>query len=201
MSDESIEDRFAGQIQGERVLYVLRPHWLMLFFGMLKILLVATLVYLAVAYGYDKAEHLLPEDGNYQNYLFAALGLGTLFFLWWHHTYCHRLRAYITDRRIVRVEPSFPLPFLEKRRTLLWSETRRAKAHASNIIFRLFKIGEVACVPFLHTEDDVFFPYAHYFEDIVSFIDKLMLLNKSSPQELVNVRPFVAKPKGKRYQE
>ena len=99
----------------------------------------------------------------------------------------------------MRFEAVFP--FLEKKRALFWGEVTKAKGSA-NFFQRLINIGTLEVVPFfLEDIGSIDLPYTYYFEDLASYIEKLVYYFKTKPEALANVRPFVAKPKGQRYQD
>lgn len=188
-------EQFPGQQDGERVLYVVTPHALRKYLGIFRVLmLVAAAVYLWDLASIRFEDRIAPENVSWGYAAIAVLGLG---FVWWTHRSYNVARAYITDRRVIRFEAVFPN--LEKRRALFWSEVTKAKGTAKNFLWRMINVGTVEVMPFVSEVENIELPYSYYFEDIASFIDKLVFLRKSKSEDLDKVRPFVPRPKGKRY--
>ena len=127
---------------------------------------------------------------------YRIVALICVVWIWWNGRSCKVARAYVTDRRIVRFDAVFP--FMEKKRGLFWGEVTKTKGE-SNPALRAFNIGTVHILPFAAEHADIRIPYTWYFEDLSSYIDKLLHTYKTKPQEMAAIRPFVAKPKGKRY--
>ena len=189
-----VEAIFEGKQQGERLLYIIRPHSLLLFLGIIQISLIAVAAYFVwnrLGTGVLRLDQSQYELGVG---IIAALGL---FGLWWKNKYYNSLRAYVTDRRIVRFEAVFPVT--EKKRTLMWKEVAKTRGVASNFIWRLIKIGELEIVPkVIEGDGEMMIPYAFYFEDLASYVDKIVYLSQHEPEKLESMRAFIAKPKGKR---
>lgn len=192
---ESTEDLvFDGQQEGERVLYTIYPHWLRVVVGWFRIASATVLAWFIWQYA---SPHLKFVQEEQQIYGYVAIVLLAIFGFWWIWHQCKVARAYLTDRRIVRFEAAFPV--FEKRRALLWSEVTKTSAYCKNTFLRGLRVGTLRVVPFVHQLDDVEIIYTFYVEDLVSYIDKIVYLVKSKSPELETLRPFVAKPKGKRY--
>ena len=186
---------FDGKQDAERLLYVIRPHKLLLLLGVLQVLAIAIAAYFV--WNRLGFEVLNLDENTYElgeGFIFV-LGLAAL---WWKRRYYKALRAYITDRRVVRFEAVFPVT--EKKRTLMWKEVAKTRGVASNFIWRLVKIGELEIVPkVIEGDGEMTIPYAYYFEDLASYIDKIVYLSQHEPEKLEEVKAFVTKPKGKRY--
>jgi len=189
------DELFPGQQEGERVLYIIRPHGLRRLVYNLKMLALGVGAFYIWKLGYPHLRNI-PETLVYR--IYGLIILVSLFGLWWVNRVCNVARAYITDRRLVRFEAAFPA--LEKRRALLWTEVTKTSAFCKNAFLRMMKVGTLRVVPFVHQLDDVEILYTYYVEDLVSYIDKIVYLVKSQSPDLRNLRPFVPKAKGKRYE-
>ena len=86
------------------------------------------------------------------------------------------------------------------------------KTRSLNLLWRAFNIGTVIVharstvtpmndheVDQPVTNDDIQIDGVEYYQDLGYYMDKILYLFKKEPVKLVEVRPFVAKPKGKRY--
>jgi hypothetical protein len=49
------------------------------------------------------------------------------------------------------------------------------------------------------TDDDVAVDYVYYYKDLGNYVDKILYLYKKNVAELETIKPFVCKPRGKRY--
>lgn len=190
--EENLSFVFEGQQSGERVLYLIRPHWLMLVVHVGRVLCVVAPLQLFWYWPENPVRQQLPQ---YYPWLVTTVAC-----LWiaWVYKYWSRFRAYLTDRRLVRFEAVFPVT--EKRRAILWSAVVKTRGIAPNFLWRLINIGTLEVSPH-ETEKggSVAFPYVTYFEDLASYIEKIVFTVRSAPQEPLSIRAFVAKPKGKRY--
>lgn len=184
---------FDGQQEGERILYTITPH------PIHKYLAVARLVFLALFFFV-----VLWVIGGIVPAITMALRL-TGFILtivllivgfWWNLTVFKKSRTYITDRRIIRFD--VVSPFFTSKRALFWNEALKAKAYASNIFFRSFKIGTIDVEPQLAEHEDVRVTDVYYFEDLANYIDKILFTFKNKPEEIASIKPFIPKAKGQR---
>jgi hypothetical protein len=89
-------------------------------------------------------------------------------------------------------------PFFVTKRALFWNEALKAKAYASNIFFRSFKIGTIDVEPQLAEHEDVRVTDVYYFEDLANYIDKILFTFKNKPEDIASIKPFVPKVKGQR---
>ena len=85
---------------------------------------------------------------------------------------------------------------------MFWAEVAKTRDLTNNFAWRALKIGTVELSSHL-TEggSEISFPYVYYFEDLVSYLDKIIHCSKVSPEKIDQIRPFVAKPRGLRYQD
>jgi hypothetical protein len=116
--------------------------------------------------------------------------------------------AYITDRRLMRFEPT--TLFATNPRSLTWDEVVKVKTYPPNAIWKQLAIGNVIVHartpsrPDEHTPgavaaDDIELKDVYYYKDLGNYIDKILFTYKQKPKEMDTIRPFVAKPKGERY--
>ena len=196
--DSASEDQqiFDGLQAGERVLYVIEPHPLQSANRIAVILIIAAALYRAIlwaASAYPELEQLYSLELRGIGIVAAFVFLG----LWWNSAVTKRIRAYITDRRIVRF--GFVFPFFTVKRALFWNEVLKAKAAPPNIIYRILGICTLKIRPEGTDEEDISIPYSTYGEDLVNYLDKILYYFKNKPEEMSTLRPFVAAPKGNRY--
>jgi len=184
---------FDGQQEGERVLYTITPH------AIHKYLAIARLIFLALFFFIvlwviggivPVMTTILRTAGFVQSLLLLAIGY------WWNLTVFRKSRTYITDRRIIRFD--VVSPFFVTKRALFWNEALKAKAYASNIFFRAFKIGTIDVEPLMAEHEDVRVPDVYYFEDLANYIDKILFTFKNKPGDIAAIKPFVPKAKGQR---
>ncbi len=196
---------FYGKQEDEKILYVVRPHPLSTVFGLLKIYSVAVVISLALVI-------LGSQIGSLAG-LFVTAGIvlfllmiviGTKIILDWGA----REIAYITDRRLVRFEPT--TLFATNSRTLAWDEVVKIKTFPSNFISKQMAIGNVvahARTPARPdgtenneiTADDIQLKDVYYYRDLGNYIDKILFTYKQKPADIANIRPFVPRPRGERY--
>jgi len=199
------ERDFYGKQTDEKILYVVHPHPLATTFGLIKVYLVAVVISLVLII---LGTQIVSLTG-----IFTTLGvilflliiiIGTKVVLNWSS----REIAYITDRRLVRFEPT--TLFATNSRTLAWDEVVKIKTYPSNFIWKQMAIGNVV----VHartpgrpddvgtgeiTADDIQLKDVYYYRDLGNYIDKILFTYKQKPAEIANIMPFVPKPKGQRY--
>lgn len=118
--------------------------------------------------------------------------------------------TYITNRRIVRFYAHNP--FATSVRTLTWDQASKTKTFPQNLLYKMLMIGTVivhAKATVINAElplsgktiesDDVELENVYYYKDLGNYIDKIIYLFNREPENLDNIKPFVAKPKGARY--
>jgi hypothetical protein len=184
---------FNGQQEGERILYTVTPH------AIHKYLAIARLIFLALFFFIVLwvIGGIVPAMTT----LFRVAGFIVALILlvvgyWWNLTVFKKSRTYITDRRIIRFD--VVSPFFVTKRALFWNEALKAKAYASNIFLRSFKIGTIDIEPLLAEHEDVRVPDVYYFEDLANYIDKILFTFKNKPTDVAAIKPFVPKAKGQR---
>lgn len=193
----ALEDRtFYGQHEDELILCEIRPHWTRKAMAVLYGFGSGLAVYSAIVF-FDKFPGLQEEYVQT-----AAVLLGLIVWLaisGWHWHTANLARAYVTDRRLIRLEASFPI-FIN-RRTLFWNEVLKVKGYAPNVFFRLARIGNLTLQPLMSEsgKEDVRLQFVYYFGDLANYIDKIVFTYKTKPEDVKSIRPFVAAPAGERY--
>lgn len=197
---------FYGRQEGERILYVIRPHPLATTLKLVKIFGVALIISIALI--------VLGAEIETIRGLFITLGvilffvvnlLGSKIVLDWQT----REIAYITDRRLVRFEPT--TLFATNSRSLSWDEVVKVKTFPPNFIWKQLAIGNVV----VHartsirtaedtpmgtvTADDIEIKDVYFYRDLGNYIDKILFTYKQMPQGVRDIHPFVPKPRGQRY--
>ncbi len=205
MAMHNTERDFYGRQEGEKILYVVRPHPLTTIFGLLRVYVAALIVGLILVI-------LGTQIGILGNvFVMSGVGLfllivvvGTKIILDWES----REIAYITDRRVVRFEPT--TLFATNFRTLSWDEVVKVKTYPPNMIWKQMAIGNVvvhARTPARLEEsgsgdimaDDIELKDVYFYRDLGNYIDKILFTYKQRPADIDLIRPFVPKPRGQRY--
>lgn len=200
------EKDFYGKQEDEKILYVVKSHPLATTFGLLKIYGVAILISLTfVIIG----SQFTSVSGTF--YLVGIITFiliiifGSKIVLDWQS----RSIAYITDRRLVRFEPT--TLFATNSRSLTWDEVVKVKTYPPNFIWKQLAIGNVT----VHartsirtaedtpigtvTADDIELRDVYFYRDLGNYIDKILFTYKQKPKEIGDIHPFVPKPRGQRY--
>lgn len=192
-----LDDRtFYGQHEDEVILCEIRPHWTRKSLAVLYGMFYGLSVFQIIVF-FDKFPRL-ESDYVVTAAIITGLIVNLLVTGWlW---YCANLaRAFVTDRRLIRLEAAFPI-FIN-RRTLFWNEVLKVKGYAPNVIFRLMRVGTLALQPVMAQsgQEDVKLHYVYYFGDLANYIDKILFTYKTKPEDVKEIRPFVARPSGERY--
>lgn len=198
MSMQNTDINFYGKQEDEKILYVVKPHFLALTVKAVNIYIIAVLVFFAFALIGQQIILLTPIF----TFLGAVLGLiivigGTKIL----GDYQKRNISYITDRRVVHFEPT--TLFATNSRTLSWDEIVKVKTYPPNMIWKQMAIGNVV----LHARtpmegnmvDDIELKDVYYYRDLGNYIDKILFTYKQRPKEVDQIKPFVPKPAGQRY--
>lgn len=185
---------FNGQQEGERIFHTVKPHWLYRWSGIFWAVIFGIIVTSVVMFIRFR---LYPESES--NILFSAITgfIAALLMGWWNEIVYEKSRAYITDRRIVRIEAKFPC--FETKRSFFWNEVAKVKSFPPNLFFRFLKIGTLEVQPTVPNISDIRLKWTYYFEDLANYLDKILFLHKSKPDELLDLNTFVEKPKGMRF--
>lgn len=200
------ENDFYGMQEGERILYMVRPHPLATTIKLVKVFAVALIIAIAlilIGTVFETARGVFVTFGLL---LFITINIiGTKIISDWQK----REVAYITDRRLVRFEPT--TLFATNSRTLAWDEVVKVKTYPPNFILKQMAIGNVV----VHartsirtaedtpigtvTADDIEIKNVYFYKDLGNYIDKILYTYKQTPQGVRDIRPFVPKPRGQRY--
>jgi hypothetical protein len=195
---------FPGQQNDEKILYVIRPHFIAKFFSLLKTYLLATLLVLLSLALWNMTGENLVGLGMIFGVLIAVFG--TLLISRMHENSV----SYLTDRRLVRFEQHSP--FNTSTRSLSWDDVLKVKTYPPNMLWSMFNVGTVvlharsSIISFHQDEiqktvagDDLDIRDVYYYKDLGNYIDKILYLNRHNPGELKELRQFVPKPRGQRY--
>lgn len=199
------ETSFYGQQGDERILYVVRPHPIAFGLRLLKIYLIAFFVFVsfsAIGRLLGAYAGLLSFTAFVSGIAIAVLGTKLV------NDGQRKNLAYLTDRRIVRFEPT--TFFATNIRTLSWDEVVKVKTYSPNMIWKQMAIGTVVVharstlrvdepKPDTVTADDIEMKDVYLYRDIGNYVDKILYTYKRMPKEVSSIRPFVPKPKGQRY--
>lgn len=193
---QASEILFPGQQEGERIYFVITPHWIRRVFDFLTAFTLSLSVFF-LTYRFSES---LTFIGEPVYVLTGGTILSIIIFMsvyGWLTLVTNALKGFITDRRFMRLELMFPWFILK--RSLFWNEVGKVKGYERNVIFRLLNIGKIGLTPIAVQGAALDMRHVHYFEDLANYIDKILYLYKNKPHELIDLRPFVAKPAGKRY--
>ncbi len=206
MAMHNSDHDFYGKQEDEKILYVVKPHPIATTANLIKVYLISAAVFIVLVVLGSQIETLWS--------LFFLLGLilavvmivvGTKIVT----DYQLRNIAYITDRRLVRFEPT--TLFATNSRTLTWDEVVKVKTYPPNMLWKQLAIGNVVVHartpgrPDEHygsvgvTADDIQLTDVYYYKDLGNYIDKILFTYKQRPAGVLEIRPFVPKPKGERY--
>lgn len=205
MAMHNTNTTFYGQQTNEKILFVVRPHPISVHIRMALLYLISIGV-LIIFYTFGKL--IGPIHGT-----LTIIGFIIALFISFVGTYVlknsqGRNITYITDRRIVRFEPT--TLFATNIRTLSWDEVVKVKTYVPNMIWKQLAIGNVSiharsttsvindADPVLSV-DDIEIRDVYYYRDLCNYIDKILYTYKQKPREMDEIRPFVVKPKGERY--
>lgn len=207
MSMHNSETDFFGKQEGEKILYVVRPHRISLVFKLAQIYLIALAVFVVfIILGSQIAPmRLFIILGLVVSLLIALIGSKVVI------NYQDRDIAYVTDRRLVRFEPTTLVA--TNSRSIAWDEVVKVKTFPPNFLWKEMAIGNVS----VHSRssmrdylpddkkfydvsvDDIELRDVYLYKDMGNYIDKILFTYKQRPKEMDTIRPFVPKPKGERY--
>lgn len=205
MAMHNTKSSFYGQQTGEKILYVVRPHPIAVNVRMFLLYLISIGI-LIIFYTFGKL--LGPIQG-----LLSIIGFIVAVFIAFIGTLIlknsqGRNITYITDRRIVRFEPT--TVFATNIRTLSWDEVVKVKTYVPNMVWKQLAIGNISiharsttsvindADPVLSV-DDIEIRDVYYYRDLCNYIDKILYTYKQKPKEMDEIRVFVVRPKGERY--
>lgn len=199
------ENLFYGQQENEKILYVAKPHAIAGTFSLIKVFLIAFILFI-IFYFVGK------QTSSISSILHVlALILPTVTVILGSKmvsNFNNRNMSYITDRRIVRFDPT--TFFATNIRSLSWDEAVKVKTYSPNLLWKQLKIGTVIVHARTtvktsdenqsHTSaDDIELNDIYLYRDLGNYIDKILFTYKQMPAGVAEIRPFVAKPRGERY--
>lgn len=200
--EKKSEVTFLGQQENEKVLSIITPHPSVFTVGYIKLLGISIFFFIGFLFLQN-----ISSAFAFVGLIFAIASFLVGSSL---HRSMHQKRVvYITNRRIVRFEPSNA--FVVNTRSLTWDNIIKVKTFSPSFLWRLKNIGTVIVHSkttstnatdnnqiFLNS-DDIVLKDIHYFRDLGNYIDKVLYLYTHDQKELESIHPFVAKPKGQRY--
>lgn len=198
---------FEGQQEGERILYEVLAHPLVVILRLVMVVGIGIILgglFWVIGGAVPVGGEAIQMVGGVMAVL--VLGLG-----WWGvKTSAAKTKAFITDRRVVRLSAVTPWNVVS--RSITWDEVVKIKTMSTNLFWQLQNIGSViiharsTVVPSsdkteeqVVTNDDIAIDGIEYYKDLGNYLDKVLYLYKREPEKLKEMRGFVAKPKGKRY--
>lgn len=200
------ENTFYGQQEGEKILYVTRPHPIAGVINKIKVYLLAIVLFIIF---FTLAKELNNISGIFYILSIIVPLLVLLLGSKMVNNFQEKNISYITDRRIIRFDPT--TFFATNIRTLSWDEAVKVKTFSPNMLWKQLKIGTVilharTTVKTLDEEvrhtlsaDDIELNDIYLYRDLGNYIDKILFTYKQLPKEVSEIRPFVPKPKGQRY--
>lgn len=199
------ENLFYGQQENEKILYVARPHPIADTFNLIKVFLMAIILFV-IFYFVGKQTSSISSILNILAIVLptATIILGSKMV----KNFNTRNMSYITDRRIVRFDPT--TFFATNIRSLSWDEAVKVKTYSTNLLWKQLKIGTVIVHARTtvktsdenqsHTSaDDIELSDIYLYRDLGNYIDKILFTYKQMPAGVAEIRPFVPKPRGERY--
>ena len=197
MSMRNTDRDFYGRQEDEKILYVVHPHPLAITVNLVKIYLISAAVFIVLV--------VLGSQIPSFSSLFFIFGLILAIVMVIVGTkivsdYQKREIAYITDRRLIRFEPT--TLFATNSRTLTWDEVVKVKTYPPNFVWKQLAIGNVVVhsrTPEGGAADDIQLTDVYYYKDLGNYIDKILFTYKQKPKDIALIHPFIPKPKGERY--
>lgn len=205
MAMQNSDTDFFGKQENEKILYVVHPHPLATTVSLIKVCLVSILIFFVFIV-------LGSQIGSFSTFFYVSGAILTALIIVFGTKimtdYQKRDVAYITDRRLVRFDPT--TLFATNSRSLTWDEVVKVKTYPPNFIWKQLAIGNViihARTPGRPDDqgrggimaDDIILNDVFYYRDLGNYIDKILFTYKQKPKEMETIRPFVAKPYGQRY--
>lgn len=193
---------FLGQQEGEKIISVITPHQSVFILEYAKLIFVS----LFILIGFISLQKISPIFVTV-GIVFSLLTLIVGYFL--YRTLHSKRFTYLTDRRIVRFEPSNA--FVVNNRSLTWDNALKVKTFSTSLIWRLKNIGTVIVHSkttstginspdqTLLSNDDIVLKNVYYYKDLGNYIDKILYLYQHDPSGLESIHPFITKAKGQRY--
>lgn len=205
MSMKNTDTDFFGKQTDERILYVAKPHPLAASFKLMQIYLIAVVVLIVLVL---LGSQISGFSGIFTLVAFVLAILIAVVGTKIITDYQKREVAYITDRRLIRFEPT--TLFATNARSLTWDEVVKIKTYPPNFIWKQLAIGNVvvhARTPgrpdnFGHGDvmaDDIQISDVYFYRDLGNYIDKILFTYKQKPKEMDDIHVFVPKPYGQRY--
>lgn len=195
------EFKFPGQQEGEKIISEIKPHKWVLMAEYIKVVGVSLLLFIGFIF-LGEISKVFVVIAVVISILTLIIGLLLCYFL-----YIKRV-TYITDRRIIRFEPTNI--FVVQPRFLTWDNILKTKTISKSLFWRLVNVGDVI----VHSKttstgdnnpnqvlignDDIIMKGIYFFKDLGNYIDKITYIYNCNRDELKTVKQFIAKRKGQR---
>jgi hypothetical protein len=196
---------FYGQQEDEKILYTVKPHYLSPLITTFKLYIICAAVFIALLILGATTPSVPPIIFSMGVIVCAVVAIfGTKII----QNYNERSISYITDRRLVRFEPT--TFFATNIRSLSWDEAVKVKTFSPNLLWKQLMVGTVVVHARTtvktsdenqsHTSaDDIEINDVYLYRDLGNYIDKILFTYKQLPKDVGKIHPFVPKPKGQRY--
>lgn len=184
---------FDGQQTGEHILSIITPH-------KSKCILSSVITLISIiaigAFLFGVSSSFLTQNTTLHVWIVVMLLVGATSAALWIWLVQTKDKTYITNRRIIRFD--VVSPFFTNKRALFWNEVLKIKAYAPNMLMRLLKVGTLQIEPVAAEQESIVVDAVYYHEDLANYLDKILFAFKNTPADISSIKPFVAKPKGKR---
>lgn len=199
------KNKFYGQQEDEKILYATKPHYLKLILDIFMLGAISFTTFI-ILFTLSTQIKIFTIFGFLA--FLVPLSIFIVGFLIIKNMYQRNIN-YITDRRVVRFDPTTILA--TNIRTIAWDEVVKVKTFSRNIIFKELKIGNVVVharttIKTINDDsqtnvsaDDIEIKDVFMYKDLGNYIDKILYIYKRSPKKVSQIHPFVEKEKGLRY--
>jgi len=193
---------FIGQQEGENIISVITPHKMALIVEYIKLFFISALLLVGFI-SFNGISRVFVVIGVVSSLVVLVVGF----------LVCRLLQlkrvVYITDRRIIRFEPSNI--FVINNRSLTWENILKVKTFSPNVVWRMLNLGNIIVHSkttstgdnnpnqILIGNDDIVLKNIYFYRDLGNYIDKILYTYNNNRDELKNIRSFVTKVKGERY--
>ncbi|MFC1653622.1 hypothetical protein ACFL1M_02145 [Patescibacteria group bacterium] len=204
---KNIKDSFYGQQEGEEILHVISPHNISIIFGLIKLCLASATILFVGFIIQNQLPGIKTSISAYTTLVGILLGVAGTFAL---ISMNKKTISYLTTRRVVRFLAH--TPFATSVRSLTWDQAVKAKTLPPNFIYKMWMIGDITIhakstvsaidtktTHNIITNDDIHLKDVYYYKDLGNYIEKIIYTFNRDPKNINKIKPFVQKPKGKRY--
>lgn len=181
---------FSGQQADEFVISVIRPGKLILYANIAYKITFAILF----TFGWWRANFYLPHIlKSYHVAGYLVIFLITALLIWLKYNSFTQIKTYLTDRRLVKFDPTSP--FSAYKRALFWKDVTKVRDNQEFSFWNIFKLGHVKIFSYESgNEPEMILSYIDHFEDLSSYIEKIIFNAKEHPENLSEMSPFEPNP-------